>query len=151
MKKLLSLIVLTTVLCGCTTTRQEVPGAPPKGKTVQDFVPAIKTAAMFGTIYSLREHPEWRGHFVNAAGQLAVLETAEKIDFSTIMAIVSQLPIKELKSDDAQLAILGATMLLSGYGDRLISLDKLEDVRPVARALKEGISGGLAFNPPPGS
>lgn len=146
MKKTRNLILgllLGAILCfslgsltGCATTGGN-------GTTVQDFTPAIKTAAMVGTVYSLREHPEWAPAFKTAAADLAILETAEKIDFNTILAIVLRLPVKELQSPDARLAISGATILLSGYGDKIVALEKLENLRPVAKALREGIELGL--------
>lgn len=116
--------------------------------TVDDFTPAIKTAATFGTFYALRDNPDWSDEFLDAARALKVLEHSEKIDFTTIMAIVMQLPVDELKSDDARLAITGATILLSSYGGRLVELDKLENVRPIATALREGIGLGMGMSGP---
>jgi hypothetical protein len=119
------------------------------GKTsVDDFTPAIKTAATFGTFYALQEHPDWSDEFLDAARALKVLEHSETIDFATIMAIVMQLPVDELKSDDARLAITGATILLSSYGGRLVELDKLENVRLIATALREGIGLGMGMTTP---
>lgn len=143
MKTSLKLLVAAVVafaiasLVGCSTT------SGTKQVDVQDFIPAIKTAAMVGTTYSLNEHPEWRSGFETAAKELKVLETADKIDFATIMAIVTRLPVKELQSSDARLAISGATILLSGYGNKIVALEKLDNVRPVATALREGIELGM--------
>jgi hypothetical protein len=140
MKLFLSVIAITAMLfagCSTTGTGTETP------RTVEDFTPAIKTAAMVGTHYALIEHPEWKPHFIAAASELEILEKAEKIDFPTIMSIVMRLPVKELQSDDARLAIAGATILLSEYGGRSIDLQKLENVRPIARALREGVALGL--------
>jgi hypothetical protein len=123
---------------GCAST-----GGRVGGTTVQDFTPAIKTAAFGGAWYALKEHPEWRIGFETAVADLKILETADKIDFATLMAIAMRLPVDELKSEEAQLAITGATILLSGYGGKLVELDKLENVRPVATALREGIELAL--------
>lgn len=120
---------------GCATTGGNV--------TPQDLTPAIKTAALVGTTLVLKDHPEWRGYFVSAAGELAILEQAEKIDFAIILAIFYRLPVKELQSDEAKLAVAGATILLSGYGGKIVELDKLENVRPLAKALREGIELAL--------
>lgn len=114
-----------------------------QGQTVQDYTPAITTAALFGTHYTLQERPDWKPYFTAAAAELAVLETAEKIDFNTILAVVLRLPVKELNSPDARLAIAGATILLQGYSGKIVELDKLENVRPIARALREGITLGI--------
>lgn len=127
-------VVLMFVLAACQST--------PDRPTVDRVVPAVKAAAMTGTVLVLREHPEWRPHFELAAQELAVLTTAEQIDFATVLNIVLRLPVKELQGDDAKLAIAGATILLSGYGDS-IPLDKIEQVRPIAKALADGIALGL--------
>lgn len=139
MKRLTSIIgtlaMAALLFTGCATTNQK--------PTVDDFTPAIKTAAFTGSFLVLEEHPDWRPYFVEAANELRIIEKAEVIDFATILAIVLRLPVAELKSDDARLAITGATILLTGYQGRLIELDKLENVRPVARALREGIDLAL--------
>jgi hypothetical protein len=138
MKKLLLSIALVPLLLGCASTGG-------RQTTVDDFTPAIKTAAFAGSWYAIKENPHWREGFQIAAADLRIIENAEQIDFATIMAIALRLPVDELKSEEAQLAITGATILLSGYGGRIIELDKLENVRPVAKALREGIE--LALGP----
>jgi hypothetical protein len=128
---------------GCKIGPAYVEGQP-ETPTAEKLAPAVKTAAMVGTVYALKEHPEWRPHFVTAVSELAILENAETIDFPTIMAIVMRLPVKELQSDEAQLAITGATILLAGYGDRLVNLENVENVRLIAKSLREGITLGIS-------
>lgn len=114
------------------------------GITVEDVVPVVTVAAEEGTFFILLEHPEWRPQFALAAADLKVIEKAERIDFPTIMAIVLRLPVKELKSTEARMAISGATILLSRYGGQGVPLDRLQQVRPIAAALREGIELGLS-------
>jgi hypothetical protein len=131
------LILIATIigLTGCASTGGKM--------TVADATPAIKTAASIGTYAVLREHPEWRAQFIVAANDLEILEHADTIDFATIMAIVQRLPVKKLQSDKAQLAITATTMLLAGYGDRIVALDKMENMRPIVKALREGVEIGM--------
>lgn len=124
------------LLAGCSTVGDHK-------VTVQDFAPGIKAAAFGGTYYALKEHPEWRPGFETAADELKTIYTSDKIDFATIMTIVQRLPVKELQSDNAKLAITAGTILLSGYGNQIIELDRLENIKPVAQAIEEGIRLGL--------
>lgn len=131
----LTLIISIPVLfTGCATSGQPV--------TVKDFTPAIKTAAMIGTAVSLNEHPEWRPAFNEALADLQIIEGSATIDFNTLFEIVNRLPVKQLKSSNAQLAIAGGTILLSEYASR-IDLSQAEKIRPVVSALRAGIELGL--------
>lgn len=134
-----AMLFLALGFTGCATT----PGGTEPRVTVEDITPAIKTAAFVGTFYTLRENPDWREGFVTAATDLKILENAEQLDFALILAIVARLPVDELKSDDAALAITAATILLSGYQNKLIELDKFQNVKPIARAIREGIELAL--------
>jgi len=123
---------------GCSTT---------PATTQHRIESSCKVAAYLGTATALAEHPEWRAGFVTARDQLHVLETADTVDFVTLLAIVQQLPIKELKSPNARLAITTATILLQDYAGEL-ALDNLQQLKPIAGALRAGIDLGLLQTPP---
>lgn len=147
MKKTILTLALTSILLassGCSMFKRELlPDGTPKPVAVQDFTPAIKTAAFAGTYYALKEHPEWREGFQAAAVELAVMEAVDQIDFTTLMAIVYRLPVEELKSEEATVIITSATLLLSAYGGQVIEFEKLQNLKPVAAALREGIELAL--------
>jgi hypothetical protein len=126
---------------GCVRTPKEGQVIPPS-QQIDNYIPAIEASAMIGTRKVLKKHPDWKDEFELAAADLEILATAEDLDFLTIMSIVQRLPVKQLQGEDAQLYIEGATVLLAGYGDRLVSLDKLENVSLVAGALAKGIRAG---------
>ena len=130
----LLLIALFGVLAGGCSTLQN------GGKSV---VPAVKTATYVGTFYALKEHPEWRPGFELARRELGMLGEAQTIDFTTVLSIVNRLPVEELKSPEATLIITGATILLTEYSGDIIPLDRVEDVRPIVKALYEGVALGL--------
>jgi hypothetical protein len=106
------------------------------------LVTSVKVAAYTGTAVGLADHPEWRRGFEEAHADLALIEQAEVIDFVFVLAVVQRLPVKELKSDKAAILITAATILLSDYGGSL-PLDRLEELRPVVKAMREGIGLGL--------
>lgn len=107
---------------------------------------SVKIAAFTGTSYALIEHPEWRQAFTDAEKELRFIEAQPTIDFATIMAVVTRLPIKELKSEKAVLSITAGTLLLYQYGDSLL-IDEIENLRPIVVALREGIALGLGQPP----
>lgn len=129
-------LLALTLMVGCQTS--------PDGS--HGIATTVKTAAYVGTSLYLTDHPDARVEFERAAYELEQVERAEVIDFPTILAIVNRLPVKELKSDEARIIITGATIILADYAGQL-RLDQMEQLRPIARALKEGIALGLGERP----
>jgi hypothetical protein len=112
----------------------------------RDISGAIRAAAFTGTALALRDHPEWRKGFEEAASDLAIIEQAEVIDFPLVLAIVQRLPVSELRSSDAAIIITGATILLSDFNSS-IPLDQIEKLRPVVSALRQGITLVVGTSP----
>jgi len=140
MKKLMTLCAVTGLLvAGCTTT--------PEGKTIPD-VPRIaaitREAATIGTQEALIRNPALKGKFVLVAAQLAVLETQGDITVEKMLYIVSQLPVNELKSADARLAISAARLVVAGAGWSSVTIIRDEQLKPVVTALREGLVAGGA-------
>lgn len=129
-------LLALTLAVGCQTT--------PDGS--QRIATTVKTAAYVGTSLYLSDHPEARVEFERANYELEQIERMEVIDFATILAIVNRLPVKELKSDDARIIITGATIILADFAGQL-RLDQMEQLRPIVKALREGIALGLGDRP----
>ncbi len=110
--------------------------------TQQRVATAAKVAAYVGGTEYLRMHPETRPAFVIARDELKVLETSDTIDFAVLLAIVNQLPVKELKSPRATLIIGAATILLTDYAGSLPA-DQSDQLKTVAKALREGLDLAL--------
>ncbi len=105
---------------------------------------ATKLAAYIGTTEYLRVHPEQRPGFELAVEALSQIETAPTVDLTALLAVVNRLPVKELKSDRSQMFITSAAILLTDYGEAL-PLERLNELRPVAVSIREGIQ--LALQP----
>lgn len=99
-------------------------------------------AAYVGTVETLRKHPEYRAGFELAAQQLRAMETGP-VDTIVLLEIVNRLPVKELKSDRAQMIITAATIVLADEVGAT-PLEKLDDLKPVVAAIRQGIERGLA-------
>lgn len=113
------------------------------GSTLQRIQTGSKLAAYVGSAEYLRSHPETRPAFELARDQLIQIESSEHVDLALLLSIINRLPVKELKSDRAQLAITSATILLSDYLGNL-PVEKLDDLKPVAKSIREGIDLALA-------
>lgn len=110
--------------------------------TAARITPAVKLAAYVGTAEYLRAHPESRDQFATAATELTTLTDADQVDLATLLAIAHRLPVKELKSDRAAIYVTAATILLTDYG-ATIPADQLNQLQPIARAMRDGIELAL--------
>lgn len=126
-------LLCLALLTGCATGR-------PLGPNI---APAVKVAALVGTTEALRAHPEWCDGFQTAANDLKLIEQSPVIDFALVLAIVQRLPINELKSERATLYISAGTILLAETYNRSLSLDQVQQLKPVVAALRQGIELGL--------
>jgi hypothetical protein len=117
-----------------------------KPTTQQRVVTAAKLAAYVGSSEYLLKVPASKPKFVAASSQLRALAAQTNIDLVSILAIVNTLPVKELKSPQAQIIITAGTLLLSDYAGSL-PLDKLNDLKPVAIAMADGIDLATAGSP----
>jgi len=139
----LALLISPVFLTGCATngTPEEV-----QAQNIKRIATGCKTAAYIGSAVYLQKHPEHKDKFVAARNSLAVLESTETLDFTALLAIVSQLPVEKLESPEATIAITGATMLLTDYAGEL-NLEQINKLKPVVTAIKEGIDLALVSVP----
>jgi hypothetical protein len=129
-------VCLGLVLCGQGCATFGDPG------TSQRLASAAKVAAYVGTVEYLRAHPETRPAFELARDTLKTIEASEHVDLATLLAVVNQLPIKELKSERATLIVTSATILITDFAGTL-PVDRLDELKPVASAIRQGIDLGL--------
>jgi hypothetical protein len=103
---------------------------------------AAKIAAFVGSAEYLHAHPEHRAGFESARAELLEFEASDTVDFATLLAVVQRLPVKEIKSERAQMIITVATIAISDVGGAL-PVERLSDLKPVARSIREGIELAL--------
>jgi hypothetical protein len=138
----LGLVLAPFVLTGCKTTDNP----EQQEKNIKRIASACKVAAYIGSSAYLAKHPENKGKFELAKNSLATLEGSETLDFTVLLAIVKQLPVEELKSPEATIAITSATLILSDYAGEL-PLDRINELKPVVVAIREGIDLALLSVP----
>lgn len=127
--------IITWIATGCATFGGD--------NTLQRIQTGSKLAAYVGSAEYLRSHPETRPAFVLARDQLIQIESSEHVDLALLLSIINRLPVKELKSDRAQILITAATLVLSDFAGDL-PVEKLDDLKPVAKSIREGIDLALA-------
>src|SRR5881394_340786 len=77
-------------------------------------------AASIGTSVALKQNPDWKPQFDLAYTTLDSLINQKRVTGQLLRDIISKLPVKELKSDNAKIAIEGATVLFDAtVGDRI--------------------------------
>lgn len=116
---------------------------------VETIYSSVNVAADLGTYSYLIEQPadkrpEKARVFESAAVALEVLADKDTITVSDIAKVLSRLPIKELKSKEAVLAIRGAQLAFSRIGieNNPQDINKVNTKR-LARELHEGIRSGM--------
>lgn len=131
--------VLAAHLTGCATA--------PDGSSVPDtarIALVTREAAAIGTAEALFRYPEWKPDFVSVVAQLKALEAEPNITVNAMLGIIARLPVNELRSRDAQLAISGARLVVAAAGWSDVEITRTEQLRPVVTALREGLELGGA-------
>jgi len=130
---------LIALLGGCATTMNQGDVA----LLAQD----LRDIAREGTIYAVAENPEWRPNIELVRDQLqAQASGTNMLTFNSLLFTLQALPVKELKSSEARLAITSASIILRRAGANA-DLGNVSDLKPIAGGLAEGISEGLGIVP----
>lgn len=103
----------------------------------------LRDVAQAGTVYALAENPQWRTNIILVRDQLQNAATAPSpVTFDSLLGILQQLPVDELKSSEALLAITGARIVLRRAG-RNVELGNISNIQPLAGGLAQGMTDGL--------
>jgi hypothetical protein len=144
MKKLLGSIVFASILLtspGCALFRS--------GTTTEQKAADIKNltyaAASIGGSIAVTDHPEWKPQFVQAYNTLDTLVKGNAVTGELLRQIVASLPVKELKSDKARIAIDGATMLFDATVGSSWNLEDQPYIVAAATGLRDGLKAGLGL------
>lgn len=135
MKPKLSLAIASLVLLfGCSTLT-----AP----DIDRIARATQEAASIGTAEAVRDHPEWRKVFGLIRDQLDAIAAKPVVTVSDLLDAIGKLPVSELSSDTARLAMSGARLLIAIANFSDVEVVQTEQVKPITVALSRGITSGL--------
>jgi len=102
------------------------------------------SAASIGTTAALEQNPDWRPDFLAAYETLQITLTRGMISGALLREIVASLPVKELKSPTARVAVESATMLFDTVTGRPYSLEEAPLLKAAAEGIRNGMKVGLA-------
>lgn len=130
------LLIPFLLLLGCASVKQD-----PVGE-VQFWANA---AASIGTAEVLRDHPELRPQFEKALTGLEVLIATGNGDPAALQQVIAQLPVDQLESREARIAVTLAKLSFARYGQNVtVDLTKRSPyVLAAANGLRDGIKAGL--------
>ncbi len=120
-----------------------------KTSTTEQKVSEIRNlsyaASSIGTQIALKQNPLWREQFTLAYTSLDALVTSKTVTGALLRDIIAKLPVKELKSDTARIAIEGATVLYdASVGDK-VNIENSPYVLAAATGIRDGMKIGLGL------
>ncbi len=131
-----TLIILSAalLLTSCATTKDEKIDRIQKLSYIASYV---------GTKAALLQNPEYRPAFELAYLNLNILVETKKIDDSTLRDILSKLPVKELKGDEAKIAIEGSTVLYDVTIGNKVSIEAQPFILAAATGIRDAMKIAL--------
>jgi len=100
-------------------------------------------AASIGTEEAIRENPSWYQRFEDAERNLNVLVETKAITGTLLRGVIDSLPVKELKSERARIAIAGATTLFDATAGSSVNLEKSPYLLAAATGIRDGMKVAL--------
>lgn len=137
----LTLALIVSLFTGCAGTQN---GNGPT--TTERMAKTSRDAAYLGAFYFLTKNPDSRSEFENTAQALGALIEGGDVSPTTLHAIMQQLPVKELKSPEATLAVGLAYLAWDSYGQQ-VDINDSKYVLPIASAIKSGLELALSTAP----
>ncbi len=149
MKPILSLLLLLGALLGSGCTTKTVTNQDGTVSTVRiiDVVRvehAATSAASIGTTVALLQNPTYRPAFEAAVIALYQLEGKDTLSINDVRAILVKLPIKELRSTNAQIGIALADQVFLSLDNDKLSLNRNEAVKAFSHGIYVGMVDALA-------
>lgn len=136
MKNLIASALILTLLSGCALFSKM---ATEQQKANQIYL-LSKDAANIGTQAALVEKAKLRPQFETAYTNLLVLTAQTNVSLTDFSQILSTLPVKELKSQKAQLVIGAATLLFDTTVGSQVDISKAQ---PYVNAAATGVRDGM--------
>ncbi len=102
-------------------------------------------AAALGTQEALLQNPGWRLRFLSAYENLNKLVNQGTVTGSLLRDVLATLPVKELKSPQARVAIETATMLYDVTVGSKLDIGRAPYVNAAATGIRDGLRSGLGL------
>lgn len=135
MKRFLPVLIPAILLFGCATLSQP---------DIDRITRGVQEAARIGTAEAVRERPEWRATFTLVRDEVRALAARESLTVNDLLGAIDKLPVAELSSDGARLAISAVRFTVAVAGWSEVDIVQSAQIRPVMTALDVGMTAGLA-------
>lgn len=129
-----SLTLALFLFIGCATTQEE---------KVRQVRLLSYAAASIGTQEALLQNVTWRPRFEAAYTTLNSLIETKIVTGALLREVIASLPVKELKSDQARIAIEGATVLFDATVGDKINVEQAIYVYAAATGIRDGMKVAL--------
>ena len=143
MKKLLTVFLSLTLLTGCAFLREST-----TAQKAADVQRLATIAASVGTQTALQLKPEHRPQFETALASLNVVVENKTINGVMLRQILATLPVKELESPEAKIAVMHATMLFDLFVGDQLNIEMQPYVFAAATGVRNGMRDALAVTSP---
>ncbi len=134
-------LALAPLSTGCALFSKEAPIE----QKLADVRALTYAAAALGTQEALLQNPTWRPRFQSAYESLNKLVTQGVVTGSLLRDVLATLPVKELKSPQARLAIETATMLYDVTVGSKLDIGRAPYVNAAATGIRDGLRSGLGL------
>ncbi len=158
-KRTLMILACMTGIALCAGCKTAAPTTPPtpeevaaaQAKKAQRIQAVCKLAAATSTVVYVREHPEHRAIFEGVRVSLGFLLDDPNVTPDQLQALLSQLPLKELKGGDGAVVVTAAIVIYDEYVKEHIALENANVywLKPAVLGLYTGLSAGLSATAPP--
>jgi len=140
---LLILSVCAALLCGSITGCALFSKTSTDDQKLADVRNLAYAAASIGTAEALLENPAWRPSFTAAQSRLDQLVTQRVITGDLLRNILTSLPVRELKSERARIAIESATVLFDASVGTRLDIEQEPYVLAAATGIRDGMKVAL--------
>ena len=133
--------VWASAICGCAVFSKTATSDQKLAQTRN----LAYAAASIGTREALLQNPTWLVRFAAAEKELDRLLTQKAITGDLLRGIIADLPVKELKSEQARIAIESVTVLFDSSVGTSINIESQPYLVAAASGIRDGIK--IAIGP----
>ena len=137
---------------GCSTISGYITGVSTNAQQLAQIGADVKSVTQTGTVLALQKDPTSRVFFITANATLAqLLTTTNTIDPATLANALEKLPVSQLQSPEAQIALTTIIGVYDIYYQQAVSASLASNTIAVTLVtnLQAGIQAGLAAVPTP--
>ncbi len=139
------LLAVMLTLAPCTTGCALFSGSATTAEKASDVQRLAYAAASIGTQAALLQNPAYRPAFLLAYQNLDMLIVNKVVTGAALRQVLATLPVKELKSPQAQLAVDAALTLFDMVAGTKLEVEKSPYVLAAATGVKDGLKAALGL------